>query len=122
MGCDCSKAKSIPVCVTSLNVGKGDVDTDYFVVFKTADGRMDIYESTSDAFGNILVEDGSFRTNTTYEVWVALQPIVYVTTNIYEKETITVDATSVTCLYLEFRAVYESESVETFASQIVTLQ
>lgn len=121
MSCDCSKAKPIPACVTSLTIGVGDADTDYIVVFKTPDGRVDTYEVTSDNFGNIVVPSPTVRTNTTYEVNLAYGDLPYVPSNINEKQPFTVDSTEVECIYIQFNPVYSGGSIETFASQTVSL-
>lgn len=122
MSCDCSKAKPIPVCVTNLTIGIGEIDVDYKVVFKTPDGRMDIYSVTSDSTGKIIVEGGEFRLNTTYEVWASLDDYPYIPSNIEDKETIVVDSEDVTCLYLHFTQCFSDSDVTTFATQTITLE
>lgn len=120
MGCDCDKAKPIPSCVTDLTIGVGEPDTDYLVLFKTPDGRTDVYESTSTATGAIVISP-TVRTNTKYEVWVSVNDYPYAPANINVKETITVGDTDVSCLYMEFTPSYDGSDVKTFAVQTVSL-
>lgn len=123
MSCDCLKAKNIPSCVTSLILGTADAG-DYYVVFKTPDGRTDVYEATVDGYtGAIVVEDATFRTNTQYEVWVSLQSA----NNINERSDITIgsgSAASITdCLLLEFTSVFDVDGdYLAFAEQEITLE
>lgn len=123
MSCDCLKANNIPSCVTTLILGTADAG-DYYVVFKTPDGRTDIYEATAEIYtGAIVVEDATFRTNTQYEVWISLQSA----NNINEKADLTIgsgSAASVTnCLLLEFNPVFDVEGgYLAFAEQEITLQ
>lgn len=121
MSCDCSKAKPIPSCVTSLTIGVGDVDTDYLVILKTSDNRVDIYPATSSASGVISIIGPKVRTNTTYELWVSVDDYPYAPANINVKEAITIDDTEVDCLFIEFTPVYEGEDIETFATQTISL-
>jgi len=120
MGCDCTKAKPIPSCVTALTVGVGEADTDYILVLKTSDNRVDTYPVTSDEFGNIIFAP-TVRTNTTYELWAAFDDLPYVPSNINERQTFSVEGTDVTCIYIEFTPVYNDSDYETFASQTVSL-
>lgn len=121
MGCDCTKAKPVPACVTALTIGVGDGDTDYIVVLKTSDNRIDTYPVTSDEFGNIVVPSPRVRTNTTYEMWVAYDDLPYAPSNINERQTFTVGGEDVECLYIEFSPVYSDGDIETFATQTVSL-
>lgn len=121
MSCDCNKAKPIPACVTNLTIGVGEPDTDYLVLLKTSDNRIDTYPVTSDADGTIIVISPKVRTNTTYEVWVSVDDYPYSPANINIRETITVGDTDVECLYLEFSPVYSDQDIETFAYQTVSL-
>lgn len=122
MPCNCNKAKPLPSCVTNLTVGIGTPDTDYKVVFKTPDGRLDTYEATSDDDGNIIVVSAKLRTNTMYEVWVSYGDSPYVAANIHEKVTIEVDGTDITCVFIEFHQAYNEQDIETYANQEITLQ
>lgn len=121
MSCDCSKALPIPSCVTNLTIGIGEPDTDYLVLFKTPDGRIDQYPVTSDDEGKIVVLSPRARVNTTYEVWVSVDDYPYSPANINIRETITVGEDEVSCLYMEFTPTYEGQSVKTFANQTVSL-
>lgn len=122
MSCDCNKAKPLPACVTNLTIGIGEPDTDYLVLFKTWDSRIDSYPSTSDADGKIVVTSPKLRTNTNYEVWVSLDDYPDTPANISVKETITVGTNDVECLYVEFSPCFESGDVNTFTYQTVSLQ
>lgn len=123
MSCDCLKAKKLPSCTTSLILGTADAG-DYYVIFKTPDGRTDVYEATADAYtGVIAVDDATFRTNTQYEVWISLQSA----NNIYEKADLTIgsgSAASITeCLLLEFTPVFDVDGdYLAFAEQEITLE
>lgn len=123
MSCDCLKANNIPSCVTSLILGTADAG-DYYVVFKTPDGRLDVYEATAEAYtGVIMVEDATFRTGTQYEVWISLQN----SQNIYEKADLTIGSGSAasitTCLLLEFNPVFDVDGdYLAFAEQEITLE
>lgn len=121
MSCDCSKARPLPSCVTSLTIGVGEVDTDYIVVLKTSDGRLDTYRVTSDSTGIISVTGLKVRTNTTYELWVSVDDYPYAPANINVKETITIGDTEVDCLFIEFLQAYESDDIETFTTQTISL-
>lgn len=120
MSCDCDKAKPIPVCVTNLTIGTGEADTDYLVLLKTPDNRIDSYPVTSDADGNIIVSP-KVRTNTIYEVWVSVDDYPYAPANINIKETITVGDTDVECLFIEFSPTYQDGDIETFTYQTISL-
>jgi len=122
MPCDCNKAKPIPSCVTNLTVGIGEVDTDYLVILKTSDSRIDTYPTTSNSDGEIIVTGLKVRTNTNYELWVSVDDYPYSPANINIKETITVGDTDVECLFIEFTQAYESEDVNTFVYQTISLQ
>lgn len=121
MACECNKAKSLPACITNLTIGIGEADTDYLVLFKTPDGRTDLYPVTSDADGKIIVTSPKLRTATQYEVWVSVDDYPYAPANINIRETITVGDTDVECLYIEFGACYESEDVDALTYQTVSL-
>lgn len=121
MPCDCNKAKPLPSCVTNLTIGVGEPDTDYLVILKTSDSRIDTYPSTSDSDGVIKITSPKVRTNTTYEVWVSVDDYPYAPANINVKETITVGDTDVECLFIEFSPAYSDEDVETFTYQTVSL-
>lgn len=123
MSCDCLKANKIPSCATSIILGTADAG-DYYVVFKTPDGRLDVYEATADIYtGVIVVEDATFRTNTQYEVWISLQSA----NNINERSDLTIgsgSAASITeCLLLEFTPVFDVDGdYLAFAEQEITLE
>jgi hypothetical protein len=123
MSCDCVKAKNLPSCTTSLTLGTADAG-DYYVLFKTPDGRTDVYEATADAYsGAITVEDGVFRTNTQYEVWISLVSAE----NINEKADITIGegsaATVTECILLEFTPVFDVDGEYlAFVEQTITLE
>jgi hypothetical protein len=123
MSCDCVKAKPLPSCVTSLTLGTAD-SGDYYVLFKTPDGHTDLYEATADAYtGNITVEDGIFRTNTQYEVWISRVDAQ----NVETRSDITIgegSAQTITdCILIEFTPVFDVDGdYLAFVEQTVTLQ
>ena len=121
MSCDCNKAKSIPSCVTNLTVGIGEVDTDYLVILKTSDNRLDAYPVTSNSAGEIIVTGLKVRTNTIYELWVSVDDYPYAPANINVKETIIVGDADVECMYIEFSPVYQDEDISSMTYQTISL-
>ena len=117
MSCNCSNAKPLPKCISTLILA--DVvygSKSYLVYFKTPDGRIDAYPCVDVVYTDLIgVEDIDVRVGTSYEVWIAST----VGNDINNKVAFTpIGATSsVTCINIEF--VY-CESELTY--QNVTLQ
>lgn len=78
MSCECSKAKNIPYCFTTLVIGDVvDASINYYVYFKTPDGRVDRYSSVDVVYTDIIgVENIEIRVGVMYEVWITKQTAV----------------------------------------------
>lgn len=78
MSCNCDKAKNIPNCFTTLVIGDVvDASINYYVYFKTPDGRVDRYTSVDVVYTDIIgVENVQVRCGVMYEVWVSKQTAV----------------------------------------------
>lgn len=116
MSCNCDKAKSIPYCVTTLVIGEVvDSSINYYVYFKTPDGRVDRYTSIDVVYTDIIgVENIQVRIGTQYEVWITKQTAL----NSEERIAFVVagETDNTTCLLVEFTQC-DSE----FTEQTITL-
>lgn len=72
MSCNCHKTVPLPGCITNLTIGRAEPNTNYLVIFKTPDGRMDLLPSTSTADGYLVVSGSPYRTGTLYKIWISL--------------------------------------------------
>lgn len=117
MSCNCSKAKNIPYCFTTLVIGDVvDPTINYYVYFKTPDGRLDRYTSVDVVYTDIVgVTDVEVRCGVQYEVWLTKQTAV----NAYEKTSFVPSGGTdlVSCVYLTFDYCDSS-----FTTQTITLE
>jgi len=116
MPCNCDNAKPIPSCVTTLVIGDvSDASINYYVYFKTPDGRVDRYPSVDVVYTDIIgVEDIEVRIGTQYEVWITKQTAL----NSEERTAFTVagQTETTTCLLVEF-----TQCSAEFTEQTITL-
>lgn len=120
MSCDCSKAKDLPTCIDLLQIGDIDGTPEVYVVFKTPDGRLDIYEGQYVAYTGLLgVASPKLRSGTQYEIWVT----DIAAGNINERLPFTPDGETetVTCVYAEFSPCFDADFKE-FTEQTFTLK
>ncbi len=109
----CTKTKPVLVCVTNLIIGTLANSTDYYVYFKNASsGKITRVSATSSNVGVLTAVIDFDPIPTTYEVWVTLSSAV----DIEEKETITIEDTEHTCLYVQFQRVYGTNNLSTTAT------
>lgn len=118
MSCNCSKAQTLPSCLTALVIGEVDTAFDYYVYMRTATGRVDRYEAAN-VYGTqlIAIEPDNLRINTVYEVWVTKQDA----DGIEDRATFTVGETELTCVEIEFNQVFDGTTIEYYESQTITL-
>ena len=117
MPCNCDNAKPIPSCVTTLVIGDvADASINYYVYFKTPDGRVDRYPSGDVVYTDIIgVENIEVRIGTQYEVWITKQTAL----NSEERTAFTVagQTETTTCLLVEF-----TQCSAEFTQQTITLE
>lgn len=72
MSCDCTTAQRLPKCIDTLIIGDvTDGSKNYNVIFKTPDGRIDIYPGVDFVYTDLIgVEDIDVRTGTVYQIWL----------------------------------------------------
>lgn len=118
--CNCSKAKPLPSCLTSLIVGEvADTAADYYFILETADGRRDKFEA-SNVYGTLKMsfEPEGLRTGTEYKLWLTAADA----NNIEEKTEMTIgDTDEITCILIEFYPVFDGDDFESFEAQEITL-
>lgn len=118
MSCDCNKSKNLPSCITSLIIGEvADSTVDYWVIFKTPDGRIDKYTGEVVVYTDLIsVTDIEVRIGTQYEVWITAQDAQ----NIDSRTDFTVngETDTTTCVLITFN---NCDDYSTFSSQTVTL-
>lgn len=114
MSCiDCTKTKPVLVCVTNLIIGTLANSTAYYIYFKnSSNGKITRVSATSSVAGLLTAVIDFDPLATTYEVWVTLASAV----DIEEKETITIEDTEHTCLYIQFQRVYGNTNLSISAT------
>jgi len=74
MSCECSKAKELPACIDTFIIGEVSLFYPVWVIFKTPDGRMDIYDGENITYTRFVqVDSPRLRSGTTYEIWMSHQ-------------------------------------------------
>jgi len=117
MSCNCSTAKNIAYCFTTLVIGDVvDASINYYAYFKTPDGRIDRYSTVDVVYTDIVgVQNIEVRVGTQYEVWLTKQTAVNaeeITSFIPSGQT-----DLVSCVYLTFDYCEDS-----FTTQTITLE
>lgn len=122
MNCNiCNATKCIPNCFDLLVVGTiaaTDTDVDLYVKDVTL-GRTYKYEETSSSYGQVSWNKDGFPALVPthhYELWVTLRDA-----GISANETITIDATEVTCLNLNVERAYD-ENGDLEVYPVITLE
>lgn len=121
MSCNCSKAKPLPSCATSIIIGEvADTGQGYYAILETHDGHRDIYE-VANVYGTLKMsfDPTALRTGTEYKLWLT----DITADNIEEKTELTIGATDeIECLLIEFYPVFDSDNDYTpFDTQEITL-
>ena len=121
MSCpQCSRARILPVATTSLTIGSiSGADTEVHVYFtRLSTRRTQRLSATSGNSGLVTVDVSSlsefFRPGSDYELWLSLGN----TTDIQQKQSITIGIDTAECLLLRFQLVED----ETYTTQTIALE
>lgn len=92
---NCTKAKDVFRCVTQINVGVAEADTDYIILLENmTTGRVDKFEVTSDGSGNISFRPGFELACHVYQIKVVEKNEFFT-----DVEFTVADATLTSCVY-----------------------
>ena len=123
MSCNCTKIKDLPTCINELIIGEiTPISQDVYVFIKnTTLNQTTRLTGDSDADGLVTVDLADlpvnfFSENYTYEIYITV-----LSAGPSDKETLTIDTTSDTCVMVRFYRI-ENESIESVYYSTIVAQ
>lgn len=103
----CTLTEEVPSCLTNLIIGTiSSTNTDVHVYQKhILTGRVVRYDVTTSGAGLVTIEVEDIMQDQIYEYWVVLDTA----TSIEDRETITINADTYTCVTVPFVKVMQSD-------------